>query len=308
MNHTGSVGSLKMIYRFKSLNSHAGVDCIGSAMANWAKAVLKVILDAVFPPKCLVCRRLFKPADAPGSVHPANTAFTIMDTFSEFYELLSTSCCPDCLKGFMSIASPICECCGMMFKGHADDDHLCGECLAQPKKFRMARAAMVYDHQLMAVIHRFKYAGKTKLARPLGWLILGAYLQHWHAEKIDLILPVPLHSKKMRRRGFNQSYLLVNSWNSISKALVDELNKIPIKTDVLVRNKATLPQTGLGRQQRLKNIKGAFKVRIPEKVYGKKVLLVDDVYTTGATVNECARMLLKAGAQMVDVLTVARAL
>jgi ComF family protein len=254
-----------------------------------------------------VCSRLFKPPPARGSVQPTRTAAKIMDTFTEFYQLLSASCCPDCLKDFAAISLPICECCGIMFKGREDDNHLCGECLMQPKKFRMARAAMAYDHQLMAVIHRFKYAGKTQLARPLGRLILGVYLRHWQNEKVDLILPIPLHPKKMRRRGFNQSYLLIDSWKSISKPMADELSLIPVKTDVLVRTKATLPQAGLGRQQRLHNIKGAFKVRIPEKVHGKKVLLVDDVYTTGATVNECARMLLKAGAQVVDVLTVARA-
>jgi len=276
-------------------------------MNNWAKPVLKIILDTVFPAKCLACRRLFKPLAAPGSVQPTRAASKIMDAFTEFYQLLSASCCPDCLKDFVAISLPICECCGMMFNGHEDDNHLCGECLMQPKEFRMARAAMVYDHQLMAVIHRFKYTAKTQLARPLGRLILGVYLRHWHNEKVDLILPVPLHPKKMRRRGFNQSYLLIDSWKSSCKPVVDELSTIPVKTDVLIRNKATLPQAGLGRQQRLKNIKGAFKVRIPEKVYGKKVLLVDDVYTTGATVNECARVLLKAGAQIVDVLTVARA-
>jgi ComF family protein len=276
-------------------------------MNNWATPVFKIILDAVFPPKCLVCSRFFKPAAATGSIQPIRTASRIRDTFAEFYQLLSASCCPDCLKDFVAISSPICECCGMMFKGHADDHHLCGECLVQPKEFRMARAAMVYDDQLMAVIHRFKYTGKTRLAGPLGRLILWAYLRHWHNEKIDLMLPVPLHPKKMRRRGFNQSYLLIDSWKSSPQPVVDELSRIPVITDVLVRNKATLPQTGLGRRQRLQNIKGAFKVRIPEIVYGKKVLLVDDVYTTGATVNECARMLLKAGARIVDVLTVARA-
>jgi len=276
-------------------------------MNNWAKPVLGIILDAVFPPKCLVCSRLFKPAAAAGSIQPSRGGPKIGGTLTEFYQLLSASCCPDCLQDFVAISSPLCECCGMMFKGHEDDDHLCGECLMQPKEFRMARAALVYGHQLMAVIHRFKYAGKTRLARPLGRLILCAYLRHWHNEKVDLILPVPLHPKKMRRRGFNQSYLLLDSWKSGSKPVIDEPGTIPVITDVLVRIKATLPQAGLGRQQRLKNIQGAFKVRIPEKVYGKKLLLVDDVYTTGATVNECARMLLKAGAQMVDVLTVARA-
>jgi ComF family protein len=276
-------------------------------MHSWAKPVLKIILDAIFPPKCLVCSRFFKPAAASGSVQATRTAPKIRDMFIEFYQLLSASCCPDCLKNFVAISLPICDCCGMMFKGHEDDNHLCGDCLMQPKEFRMARAAMVYDDQLMAVIHRFKYAGKTQLARPLGLLILGAYLRHWQNEEVDLILPVPLHTKKMRRRGFNQSYLLIDSWKSISKPMINELSTIPVKTDILVRKKATLPQTGLGRQQRLNNIKGAFKVRIPEKVYGKKVLLVDDVYTTGATVDECARTLLKAGAQIVDVLTVARA-
>ncbi len=276
-------------------------------MNNWAKPVLRIILDAVFPAKCLVCSRLFKPPVAPGSVQPTRTASKIIDTFTEFYQLLSASCCPDCLKDFVAISSPICECCGMMFKGREDDNHLCGECLMQPKKFRMARAALACDPQLMAVIHRFKYAGKSQLARPLGRLILGVYLRHWQNEKVDLILPIPLHPKRMRRRGFNQSYLLIDSWKSFCKPMADELSTIPVKTDVLSRAQATLPQTGLGRQQRLHNIKGAFKVRIPEKVCGKKVLLVDDVYTTGATVNECARILLKAGAQIVDVLTVARA-
>ena len=275
-------------------------------MSNWAKPVLKIILDAVFPAKCLVCRGFFNLSASRGSVQPTRKASKIMDTSTGFYQLLSAFCCPDCLKDFVAISSPICECCGMMFKGREDDDHLCGDCLTQPKAFRRARAAMVYDHQLMTVIQRFKYAGKTQLARPLGLLILGAYLRHWQNEKVDLILPIPLHPQKMRSRGFNQSYLLIDSWKSVSKPMVDELNAIPIKTDVLVRNKATLPQTGLGRQQRLHNIKGAFEVRIPEKVSGKNVLLVDDVYTTGATVNECARMLLEAGAQIVDVLTVAR--
>jgi ComF family protein len=278
-----------------------------SAMNNWAKPVLKIILDAVFPPKCLVCSRLFMTAAGSGGHRPAQRSSKMMESFTEFYQLLSASCCLNCLKGFKTISSPICECCGMMFKGHEDNDHLCGDCLIQPKKFRMARAAMVYDHHLMAVIHRFKYAGKTGLAKPLGRLILGAYLRYWHHQEIDLILPVPLHAKKMRRRGFNQSYLLIDACKSISKPMVDKLTTIAVKTDVLLRNKATLPQTGLGRKQRLVNIKGAFTVRTPEKVVGKRVLLVDDVYTTGATVNECARMLLNAGARIVDVLTVARA-
>ena len=195
-----------------------------------------------------------------------------------------------------------------MFKSRQGQDHLCGDCITQPKEFRTARAAVAYDHQLMAVVHRFKYAGKIQLAGPLGGLMLNAYKRFWDREEVDLILPVPLHNAKFRKRGFNQSYLLIRRWKSISAPMVDKVVGIPVNTDILIRSKATVSQTGLGRQQRLKNIKGAFRVKIPEKVIAKKVLLVDDVYTTGATVNECARVLLKAGAALVDVLTVARAL
>jgi ComF family protein len=138
--------------------------------------------------------------------------------------------------------------------------------------------------------------------------MLNAYMRYWDRKKVDLVIPVPLHNQKFRKRGFNQSYLLIRSWKSISSPVGAEASDIPVNTDVLIRDKATVPQTDLGRQQRLKNIKGAFSVRIPEKVIAKKVLLVDDVYTTGATVNECARVLLKAGAELVDVLTVARAM
>jgi ComF family protein len=180
--------------------------------------------------------------------------------------------------------------------------------MAQPKKFGMARAAVSYDQQLMAVIHRFKYAGKTQLARPLGGLMLSAFMRHWEGAKVDRLLPVPLHPKKFRSRGFNQSYLLIHRWKAIARAMQISLPDIPILTDVLIRTEITVPQTGLGRAQRLKNVKGAFSVQSPEKVCGKKVLVVDDVYTTGATANECARILLKFGAERVDVLTLARAI
>jgi ComF family protein len=160
----------------------------------------------------------------------------------------------------------------------------------------------------MVLVHRFKYAGKIQLAGPLGRLMRNTFMRYWNSEKVDLILPVPLHSIKFRKRGFNQSYLLIRRWKSTSSPTLGEVFDVPVNTDVLVRSKATVSQTGLGRQQRLKNIKAAFSVKIPEKVIDKKVLLVDDVYTTGATVNECARVLLKAGADRVDVLTVARAM
>jgi ComF family protein len=276
-----------------------------SAAQNWAKPLLNSILDTIFPPKCLVCSRLFEPAGRKPSIN-AVTGFT--DTFAQSHRLLTAYCCPDCIRAFMAISSPICSCCGIMFESRQGQDHLCGDCITRPKEFRIARAAVAYDPQLMAVVHRFKYAGKTQLAAPLGGLLRDAYMRFWNREEVDLILPVPLHALKFQKRGFNQSYLLIRRWKSNFAPRAGEVGDPSVVTDALIRSSATVSQTGLGRQQRLKNIKGAFTVKKPEKVIAKKILLVDDVYTTGATVNECARVLLKAGAEQVDVLTVARAM
>ena len=116
---------------------------------------------------------------------------------------------------------------------------------------------------------------------------------------IDLIVPVPLHIKRLRKRGFNQALLLFTKWATTEN--------IPYDPHVLKRPQKTVPQTNLSRKERKKNIRGAFEIRSPVAIKGKRILLVDDVYTTGSTVNECARILVQGGAAMVDVLTLARA-
>ena len=276
---------------------------------DWARRLLQVILDTVFPPRCLVCRCIFKPgATETGAEYPTKAKTDIINLFPEYNPLQTSFCCPECLSTFTAVSAPFCNCCGMMFKSRQDRNHFCGDCITQPKKFRIARAAVANNPQLMTAIHRFKYAGKLQLAELLGGLMLNAYRKFWESANFDLVLPVPLHAKKLRNRGFNQSYLLIRSWKKISIPLAVELSAIPVSTDILIKKETTRPQTGLGRQQRLINIRGAFRVQCPQKIDAKKVLLIDDVYTTGATVNECARMLLKAGAAFVDVLTVARAM
>ena len=255
-----------------------------SGASNWPESLLSIFLDAVFPHKCLVCSRLFKPAGKKIRIEqPPGAAAEIAELFAESYRSLTAFCCSDCVNAFASVSSPMCTCCGIPFKSRQDQNHLCGDCITRPKKFRMARAAMVCDQQLMDVIHRFKYAAKTQLARPLGGLMLSGFLRQWESEKIDLILPVPLHPQKFRSRGFNQSYLLIRSWQALAGAMQIALPDMTILTDVLIRTKATVPQTGLGRRQRLKNVKGVFSLRFPENVCGKKLLVVDDVYTTGET-------------------------
>jgi ComF family protein len=160
----------------------------------------------------------------------------------------------------------------------------------------------------MAAIHRLKYKGKIQLARPFGMLLYTAFVSYWEENSVDLIIPVPLHVKKFRMRGFNPSFLLVRDWASIAAMLNDKLNVIPVSRDVLERRRWTEPQTGLGRKKRLTNVKNAFSINDLSKISGKKILLVDDVYTTGATVNECAKVLINGGAEHVDVLTLARAM
>ena len=195
----------------------------------------------------------------------------------------------------------MCKCCGTIFYTPEGEDHLCDACIVSSKAFHWARSTGLYDQTLMALIHQFKYQGNLRLARPLGRMLLQTYQQFFQPENIDLILPVPLHARRFRQRGFNQAYLLVRDWKRSDSPVP------PVEKAVLLRTRWTDPQTGLGRKERISNIKRAFSVDDVQKIRGKKVLLVDDVYTTGATVNECARVLCAAGAKQVDVLTLARA-
>jgi len=225
-----------------------------------------------------------------------------------FMALMSPFICANCSGTYMAVESPICSTCGAVFESREGDDRDCGECLNAPKRFKIARSAGVYDKVLMAAIHCLKYKEKIQLARPLGVLLFMAFRRYWNKENVNLIVPVPLHKRKFRSRGFNTSFLFVREWAFITKALNGSLSVVPVAEDMLIRKRWTEPQTGLGRKERLQNIKNAFDVRDSSKIKRKKILLVDDVYTTGATVNECAKVLMRAGAASVDVLTLARAM
>jgi ComF family protein len=172
----------------------------------------------------------------------------------------------------------------------------------------MARAPLVYDQTILNVVHCYKYKGKIQLAGPLGGLLLATFNCFWDKDSIDVIVPVPLHFKRLRKRGFNQVFLLIRNWKKFAAASHIDLSGVRIERNAIVRAASTSPQTGLGRKARMTNIKNAFKIQYKEKIKDKTILLVDDVYTTGATVNECARLLLKGGANHVDVLTLARAI
>ena len=253
------------------------------------------VKKAIFPPRCLVCGALFH-----AQVRPDENMADVFKT------LMAPFLCSTCALGFLPVKPPICPWCGIMFKSRQGEDHICGECVASPKRFRIARSAGIYEKALMSVIHGFKYKGKIQLARPLGTILFSSFVSHWGGYGIDAIVPVPLHHRKLKIRGFNPSLLMVRNWKLLASIRSVNLPNPPIVRDVLAKIKWTIPQTGLARKKRKQNVKNSFAVKDSSKIEGKRILLIDDVYTTGATANECTKMLLKSGARYVDVLTLAR--
>jgi ComF family protein len=197
------------------------------------------------------------------------------------------------------VSSPLCAVCGIPFTG-AGNDHACGDCLTSHRHFDAARAALVYEGATHDLIHAFKYRNKTHLRRPLALLTVELLSDFVQTRSPDLIVPVPLHVKRLRSRGFNQAVLL-------GELFADRWN-IPLDCHNLRRIRWTEPQVNLSAGNRRTNVKGAFSVHNPGQIEGRRVLLIDDVLTTGSTVDECAQILKKAGAVDVNVVTVARAL
>jgi len=175
---------------------------------------------------------------------------------------------------------------------------LCGYCRRGVFRFERARSFGYYEGALREILQHYKYRGLRPLARPLGQR-LAQTLERLQGGTWDLVLPVPLHRNRERQRGFNQAGLLAEQ--------VGKLSGIRMGGKDCVRVRDTPPQAGLRAAERRKNVKGAFAVPQPERVRGLRVLLVDDVLTTGATADACARALLEAGARGVAVLTLARA-
>jgi ComF family protein len=171
--------------------------------------------------------------------------------------------------------------------------------MRRKRYFRTARALGDYSGSLQQMIHRWKYQGKTTLTGPLvEWMVSGLH-RYWDPPDFDLLLPVPLHTRRLRERGFNQVLLLAKG--------LSRRTGIPCRKKLLQKKRTTTPQVELSGADRERAVKDAFCVAGSEGLEGKSILLLDDVFTTGATVNECARILIAAGARRVDVLTLAHA-
>lgn len=286
----------------------AGARLNPPADCAWSKSVFTrlwhALADVCLPARCAACRSFLRPERqaAGGPCSPEKSG-----PFSDGIRILSSVVCANCLNGFVPVESPLCTACGAPFKSREGDDHFCGECLQAPRHFGRARAAAVYTPLMMALVQAFKYRAKVQLARPLGLLLATACRRFWPEADIDLVLPVPLHGRRFRHRGFNQAFALVREWAVCDHPPLGGPAAGVIVKDAVVRIRPTPPQTGLGRRDRLRNIKKAFRVDRRQVIAERRILLVDDVYTTGATVDECAHTLLKAGAARVDVLTLARA-
>ena len=205
--------------------------------------------------------------------------------------------CPDCWSGLRLLAPPWCRCCGFPLPYASVDAPLCAGCAAVLPVFDRARAALRYDGNSSRLILGFKRGGRldgvTLFAR---WMVqAGQEL----LTDTDLILPVPLHRWRLLRRGFNQSAVLAQR--------IAALTQLPWAPGVLQRHRATASQQGLSAAAREQNITSrVFRVARLEQVAGARILLVDDVQTTGATLAACAAVLRRSGAERIDALTLAR--
>lgn len=238
---------------------------------------LRAVLDFVLPPRCLTCHVSTSGAPLPWV-------------------------CQSCWNTMQYITPPTCAQCGQPLaappEGIAAPMHRCGACLLTPPAYDRARAVGLYQGVLRDVIHAMKYQRIYGLVRPLGDLLRRHFSDHWGAQPPQALLPVPLHRSKLRVREFDQALALASH--------VSQGVGVPLWADVLIRHRPTLSQVGLSAVERRRNIRGAFTVQKPHYCTGKALLIIDDVYTTGATVQECARLLRQAGATRVDVYTLAR--
>jgi len=243
--------------------------------------LIHYLINFVYPPRCAACERRL----------PLETVQRV---------------CADCLAAVERLHDPLCTVCGVPVDPGRDENPggWCRGCSTSPPAFTQARAITRYradDEErapVPSMIRRHKYGRDQSLTHALAECV-GEPLPLAEND-YDLVVPVPLHHTRLRWRGFNQAAL-------ISIAIARRLAR-PLDTGSLIRTRATSSQTAKDRQERHRNVHNAFQVKRPARIANRRILLIDDVMTTGATVDECARVLLAAGARRVDVLTLARVL
>lgn len=238
----------------------------------WAEA----FIDLIYPPICLDCRGTLE--------NPANPFF-----------------CNLCWGKIQNIAGMVCPRCG---KPLGANERLikerCNRCQKISVYYDSARSVALYQNSIRKAIHDLKFKYKTKMVPFLGQMLVEYFIQHFNSDNFDYILPIPLHWTRKWFREFNQSELLANYMSSQVG--------LEVNLSLLKRSKYTRKQSTLKGRQKYKNIFDAFAVPNPKEVAGLKILLIDDVFTSGVTINEASRSLKNAGAKEVHVLTLTRAI
>ena len=223
-------------------------------------------LDWLYPPRCPICDSVEK----------------------------SAACCSNCVKLVEYVEEPFCYCCGKPLWDAKQE--YCGDCMKYPKTFTANRSLAIYNDAMKRSLSRFKYENRRDYALFYAQECAQRFGPELLKLEIDMVIPVPIHRRKKRERGYNQAAIF-------GKALSDMLG-LSFYEDGLRRTVYTLPQKQLNNLERLKNLEKAFLIG-KNSVKLKKVLLVDDIYTTGATLEACSRILITAGAQNVYGLTIA---
>lgn len=260
---------------------------------NLFTVMMSALKDAFFPLKCLSCGSFL------GKEHDISQFRYSLEYPEKGYNHFI---CDRCVLELKKPVHPLCVVCGRRL-GLDEAGSLCGECKTGHPPYKMARSVFYYEGASRSLIHAFKYKRVARLSDYLGLLIYRLLEIEVDSDLEYVLIPVPLHIKKLRSRGFNQAALLVES----IKKCNDNIPGLTVFSDELLsRTVNTTPQSGLKRHERSDNVKDAFEVIIPERIMGRHAILVDDVYTTGATVSACAGTLMKAGAASVSVFTLAR--
>ncbi len=244
-----------------------------SSMYCEISSCVKTIIGFIYPelPICSLCRQPFS----------QNTTVTI---------------CNNCEKQIEFIKDNGCNICGKPLS-FGDNKSICINCLKIQRYFSKGKVIGVYEGLLRQCILDFKYMGQWQLAKPLGTL-MGEFVKLWGDMNRDIILiPVPLHEERYNERGYNQSQLLAE--------YVRDVTGLSISTDNLLRINPTEPQKGLTTVEREENLENAFNLVCPDEVRERTILVIDDIMTTGVTVNQCSKVLVRAGAKDVKVLALA---
>jgi len=277
---TGMNACMRNIKTSRSVNACLALlkipESVYNQLASSFRSHLQTALDFVFPAECAACHEFA------GDQRIVIFCQSCWETIRPF----PASGCTQCGKPLFGVTPP--------------SGFLCGDCRISPPYFDRVFSASIYDGVMKEAIHQFKFSRRFRLGQPLARLLLTQLAEHIEFSTYHAVLPIPLHRSRSKQRGYNQAEILARE--------VAAAHHLSLLTKNLIRIRRTEAQWQFNnKRERMKNVKNAFQVCQPEQIREKRLLLIDDIFTTGSTANECAKTLKQAGAASVVVLTVSRA-